>query len=156
MVPNVGKLYCSNILFVRNNVVAHRSWRFLQFLENQEIKVLAWLWPRGRSNQLIWKSLRRLSAKMCESSAKKQWQADGIYAKTNQCCGLSPSRFRMTWISIVLWTCRFRWLLLDLLKVFVCPVGLLRSFCEFLIKIIHIPCKATVSILMINSRSDQR
>ena len=42
MVPNAGKHFGSNFLFVHNNFLAHRAWKFQYFLKNQEIKVLTW------------------------------------------------------------------------------------------------------------------
>ena len=41
MVLNAGELLGWNVLFVRNNILAHRGWNFLQFMENHEIEVFA-------------------------------------------------------------------------------------------------------------------
>ena len=40
MVPSIRKHFGLNFLFVHNNVLAHREWKFQKFLENPEIKVL--------------------------------------------------------------------------------------------------------------------
>ena len=43
MFPNAGKHFSLNFLFVYNNVLAHRAWKFQKFVENQEINGLPWL-----------------------------------------------------------------------------------------------------------------